>query len=110
MERLLKRICHVRPEFHNSKEWFLLHENTPANTASVGRFLARKQVTVLHHPSYSSDSAPADLYLFPNWNYNWKGSFFRTFPKYKQILVCRANHEHSVRHVYEKLPIIVRAL
>jgi hypothetical protein len=66
MERLLKRICHVRPEFHNSKEWFLLHDNAPAHTASVvACFLARKQVTVLHHPSCSPDLAPADFY-FPN--------------------------------------------
>jgi predicted GIY-YIG superfamily endonuclease len=53
MEQLLKRIHRVRPEFHNSKEWFLLHDNAPAHTAgTLARFLTRKRVTVLHHPSY----------------------------------------------------------
>jgi hypothetical protein len=66
MERLLKRILRVRPEFHISKEWFLLHDNALAHTAGVvARFLARKQVTVLHHPSCSPDLAPADFYV-PN--------------------------------------------
>jgi hypothetical protein len=65
MERLLKRIYCVRPEFHNSEEWFLLHDNAPAHTAGVVvRFVARKQVTVLHHHSYSPDLAPADFFLF----------------------------------------------
>jgi hypothetical protein len=54
MERLLKRIGRVRPEFHSSKEWLFLHDNAPAHAADVvARFIARKQVTVLHHPSYS---------------------------------------------------------
>jgi hypothetical protein len=66
MERLLKRIRRVRPEFHNSNEWFLLHDNVPAHTAGVvARCLARKQVTVRHYPPYSPDLAPADFY-FPN--------------------------------------------
>jgi hypothetical protein len=29
MEQLLKEIRRVHPEFHNSKEWFLLHDNAP---------------------------------------------------------------------------------
>jgi histone-lysine N-methyltransferase SETMAR len=66
MERLLERIRRVRPEFHNSKEWFLLHDNAPAQTAGVvARFLARKQVTVPHHPCCSPFLAPVDFFLFP---------------------------------------------
>jgi hypothetical protein len=66
MELLLKRIRRVRPEFHNSKDWFLLHDNAPAHTAGVvARFLTRKQVTVLRHPSYSPYLAPAD-FCYPN--------------------------------------------
>jgi hypothetical protein len=66
MEWLLKRIRRVRPEFHISKEWFLLRDNALAHTAGViARFLARKQVIVLHHPSCSRDLAPAD-FCVPN--------------------------------------------
>jgi hypothetical protein len=39
---------------------------------------------VLRHPSYSPYLAPAD-FCYPNWNHNWKGSVFRTFPQYKQM-------------------------
>jgi hypothetical protein len=78
MERLLKRIRRVRPEFHNSKEWFLLHDNAPAHTAGVvARFLAIKQVTVLHHPSYSPDLAPADFFPFPKLKSQLKGKRFQ---------------------------------
>jgi histone-lysine N-methyltransferase SETMAR len=66
MEWLLKQIRRMHPEFHNSKEWFLLHDSAPAHTAGVvAHFLTRKQVTVLHHPSYSPILAPADFFLFP---------------------------------------------
>jgi hypothetical protein len=44
MEQLLKRIRRVRPGFHTSKEWFLLHDNAPAHTAGVvARFLAKNK-------------------------------------------------------------------
>jgi histone-lysine N-methyltransferase SETMAR len=85
MELLLKRIRRVRPEFHNSKEWFLLHDNAPAHTAGVARFLAREQVTVLRHPSYSPDLAPADFFLFPKLKSQLKGKRFQTFPQFNEM-------------------------
>jgi histone-lysine N-methyltransferase SETMAR len=95
MERLLKRICRVRPEFHSSKEWFLLHDNAPAYTAGdVARFLARKQVTVLRHPSYSPDLAPADFFLFPKLKSQSKGKRFQDISTIKANVI-----EHSERLV-----------
>jgi histone-lysine N-methyltransferase SETMAR len=79
MERLLKRIRRFLPEFDNSKEWFLLHDNAPAHTAGVVRFLARRQATVLHHPPYSPDLAPADFFLFPKLISQLKGKRFQDF-------------------------------
>jgi hypothetical protein len=88
MEWLLKRIHRVHPEFHNSKEWFLLHDNAPAHTTGVvARFLARIQVTVLCHPSYSPDSQTE---ITNDWE-AFSGHFNNTSK-------CdRGNQEHSKR-------------
>jgi hypothetical protein len=48
MERLLKRIRRVRPEFHNSKEWFILHDSTPAH---IGCAFSRKKRSNSASPS-----------------------------------------------------------
>jgi histone-lysine N-methyltransferase SETMAR len=94
MERLLKRIRLVRPEFHNSKEWFLLHDNALAHTASVVvRFLARKQVTVLQHPSCSPDLAPADFFLFPKLKSQLKGK------RFQDISTIKANMTEQIRSI-----------
>jgi len=53
------------------KKWadnsFLLHHNkAPVHRAhAVKEFLAKTKITVLSHPSYSSDLAPCDYFLFP---------------------------------------------
>jgi hypothetical protein len=93
MERLLKRVRRIRPEFHNSKEWFFLHDSALAHTAGVGRFLARKQVTVLHHPSYSPDLAPADFFLFPKLKSQFKGKCFQ------DIYTIQANVTEEIRSI-----------
>jgi len=66
MERLLKRIQHVRPGMCESGDWFLLHNNAPSHNATiVKQFLTQRKVTVLDHPLYSPDLASADYFLFP---------------------------------------------
>jgi histone-lysine N-methyltransferase SETMAR len=93
MERLLKRIRRVRPEFHNSKERFLLYDNAPADTAGVARFLARKQVTMLHHPSYSLDFAPDDFFLYPKLKSQLKGK------RFQDISTIQANVTKQIRSI-----------
>jgi len=47
-----------------SGDWFLLHNNAPSHSATiVKQFLAQRKVTVLDHPPYSPDLAPADFFL-----------------------------------------------
>ncbi len=41
MDQLLKWIAHIRPDFHISNNWLLLH-NTLAHTTSVCQFLTKK--------------------------------------------------------------------
>ncbi len=43
LDRLIKRIKHIRPDLSASGDWFLQHDNASAyNTASVRQFLAKK--------------------------------------------------------------------
>ncbi len=53
LDRLIKRINRVHPDLSMSGNWFLQLDNTLAhNTALVPQFLAKKNVTILHHPPY----------------------------------------------------------
>ena len=62
-----------------SSEWFLLHDNAPShNAAMVKKFLANRNVAVLHHPPYSSDLAPADYFRFSELKVSLKGRQFQT--------------------------------
>ena len=77
MERLLNRIRRVRPGMCESSDWFLLHDNAPSHNATiVKQFLAQRKVTVLDHPPYSPDLAPADYFLFPKVKSHLKGRLF----------------------------------
>ena len=79
LDRLLKRIRRVRTAKFQSSEWFLFHDNAPShNAAIVKKFLANRNVAVLHHPPYSPDLAPADYLLFPKFTFPLKGRHFQT--------------------------------
>src|SRR5215469_7340867 len=79
LDRLLKRIRPVRTAKFQSSEWFLLHDNAPSNNAAiVKKFLANRNVAVLHHPPHSPDLVPADYFLFPKLKLSLKGRHFQT--------------------------------
>ena len=62
-ERLLNRIRRVTPGICESDDWFLLHDNAPSHNATiVQQFLAQPKMTVLDHPLYSPNLAPADYF------------------------------------------------
>jgi len=88
LDRLLKRIRRVRTA--KSSKWFLPHDNAPShNAAIVKKFLANRNVAVLHHPSYSPDLAPADYFLFSKLKFSLKG---RHFQRVEEI-VCAVTRE-----------------
>jgi len=67
LDRLAKRIRRARTAKFQSNKWFFLHDNAPShNAAIVKKFLANRDVSVLHYPPYSPDLAPADYFLFPS--------------------------------------------
>ena len=79
LDRLLKKIRRVSTAKFQSNEWFLLHDNAPShNAAIVKKFLANRNVAVLHHPPHSPDLAPADYFLFPKLKFSLKGRHFQT--------------------------------
>jgi len=54
-----------------------LHDNAPShNATTVKQFLAQQKVTVIDHPTYSPDLAPADYFLFPKVKSHLKGRLF----------------------------------
>jgi fatty acid-binding protein DegV len=64
-ERLREAVGRKRSELWPN-DWILHHNNAPAHKAlSVKQFLAQKSITEMKHPSYSSDLAPNDFWLFP---------------------------------------------
>ena len=47
------------------------------HAATVKKFLANRNVAILHHPPYSPDLAPADYFLFPKLKFSLKGRHFQ---------------------------------
>jgi len=77
LKRLLQRIHHLRPAYHRTGQWILLHDNAPAHCAiRVHQFLAQRGVPVVDHPPYSPELTPADFFLFPRLKSLMKGARF----------------------------------
>ena len=58
-----------RPKLWENQTWLLHHDNAPAHASLLIRsFLAKHQTSVVSHPPYSPDLAPADFFCFPNLN------------------------------------------
>ena len=86
LERLWKRIRHVRPKYSAPGIWFLLRDNAPVHRAvAVQEFLARKQVCMLNHPPYSLIYPPVIIFCSSNWSYHWKGAPLKMFKTSKEL-------------------------
>ncbi len=89
LNQRLKRIAHVRPDLHAFKAWCLLHDNAPLHNALLIRqFLAKKNVTMLHHPPYSPDLVLADYFLFPCLKIHLKGHRFDNVSAIQKAVTC----------------------
>jgi transposase len=59
LKSLREKVRRIRAEIFANISRILHHDNAPTHTAlSVRELLARKQITVLENPPYSSDLAP----------------------------------------------------
>ena len=77
LERLRKRVAHVRPG--TACTWIWHHDNAPCHTAvSINEFLAEKSIPVVPQPPYSPDLSPCDFFLFPRLKNHLKERHFGT--------------------------------
>jgi len=64
--RLRDSVRRKRPELWENQTWTLHHDNAPAHMLLlICSYLAKHQISVVSHPPYSPDLAPADFFLFP---------------------------------------------
>jgi len=92
MERLLNRIRRVRLGMCEIGDWFLLHDNAPSHNATIFKqFLAQRKVTMLDHPPYSPDLAPADYFLFRKVKSHLKGRPFDSISDIQKALTSTSN-------------------
>ena len=92
MERLLNKIRPVRTGMCESSDWFILLYNAPSHNATiVKQFLVQQKVTVLDHPPYSPDLAPADYILFPKVKSYLKGHLFDSVSDIQKAVTSTLN-------------------
>ena len=79
LARLRDAVRRKKPELWENQTWMLHHDNAPAHTSLVNRsYMAKYQTSVVPHPPYSPDLAPADFFLFPKLKTTLKGYRFQT--------------------------------
>jgi len=86
----------------------LHQDNAPAHNAlSVKQFLAKNRTPVLQQPSYSSDFAPCDFWLFPKLKSVLEGTRFESVEavKTKSIGILRALQENDFQHCFNQCEI-----
>ena len=79
-------VCRKRPELWENQTWMLHHDNAPAHALLlISSYLAKHQTSVVPHPPYSPDLAPADFFLFPKLKTTLKGRHFQTIQGFRKM-------------------------
>jgi histone-lysine N-methyltransferase SETMAR len=82
-KEILRCLCNSihrkRSELWRRRNWLLVHNNAPAHrSALVQEELAKQQVTVLPHPSYSPELTPCNFFFFPRLKEKQRGHQFQS--------------------------------
>jgi len=99
LARLRATVRRKWPELWENQTWILHHDNATADASLLIRsYLAKHQTSVVPHPPYSPDLAPADFFLFPKLKTTLKGCRFQTTEEIQEnaIRVLRAITEKCV--------------
>jgi len=114
MERLLNRIQCVRQGMCESGDWLILH-NTPSHNATIiKQLLAQQNVTVLHHPPYLTDLAPADYFLFPKVKSHLKRCLFDSISDIQKAVtstintIAKDNFYKGIQKLYDHANLCVQ--
>jgi len=79
LAHLRDAVCRKRPELWENQTWMLHHDSAPAHASLlICSYLAKHQTSVVPHPLYSPDLAPAHFFLFPKLQTTLKGRHFQT--------------------------------
>jgi len=71
-----------RPELWENQTWMFHHDNAPAHASLlIHSYLEKHQTSVVAHPPYSPDLAPAHFFLFLELKTIFKGRSFQTIEK-----------------------------
>jgi hypothetical protein len=58
------------------EDWLLHHDDVPAHTSLVRKFLTKNNMTTVSHPACSPDLAPCNFCVFPKMKLQLKGQHF----------------------------------
>jgi len=79
LKRLRESVRRKRSQLWTNQSWVLHHDNAPAHSSFIVRYLlAKNEATVVPQPFYSPDLVPADFFLFPKLKSTLNGSRFDT--------------------------------
>ena len=103
---LLRNAVHrKRPELWEDQTWMLHHNNASAHVSLLIRsYLAKHKTSVVPHPPYSADLAPADFFLFPKFKTTLKGRCFQTTEEIQEnsIRKLRAITESAFQEAFQQ--------
>jgi len=105
LARLRDFVLIKMPELWENQTWMLHHDNAPAHVSLlISIYLAKHQTSVVPHPPYSPDLAPADLFLFPKLKTTLKGRRFQTIEEIKEnaIRELRAITESAFQEAFQQ--------
>jgi len=80
LARLRDAVHRKRPELWENQTLVLHHDNAPVDAS----LLIRNRTSVVLHPPYSPDLAPADFFLFPKLKTTLKGRRFQTIEEIQE--------------------------
>ena len=94
-----------RTELWENQTWMLHHDNALDHASLLIRsYLAKHQTSVVPHPPYSPDLAPADFFLFPKLKTILKGHHFQTTEEIQEnaIRELRAIKESVFKEAFQQ--------
>jgi len=105
LARLGDAVRRKRPELWENQTWMLHHDNVPGHASLLIRsYLAKLQTSVVPHPPYSPDLAPADFFLFPKLKTTLEGRPFQTIEEIQEntIRELRAITQSAFQEAFQQ--------
>jgi len=105
LAHLRDAVCRKRPELWENRTWMLHHDSAPAKALLLIRaYLAKHHTSIVPHPPYSSDLAPAEFFMFPKHTATLKGHHFQTIEEIQENVIreLRAITESAFQEAFQQ--------